>query len=175
MAELLAKLALCIERGKVDRESPYPEDLQGEDGAAELTRRALEVSLSPGEILDQALVAGMNRIGSRFSAGEVYIPDLLFAAKAMNAAMEHLKPYFESGEAVHRGTAIVGTVAGDLHDIGKNIVRMVLEGGGWKVIDLGVDAGTELADFIGRVQRFAFEIETRSGELLDLLSKKGER
>jgi 5-methyltetrahydrofolate--homocysteine methyltransferase len=85
----------------------------------------------------------MTRIGDRFSAGEIYIPDLLLAARAMNAAMDHIRPFFQTGELKPRGTLILGTVAGDLHDIGKNIVRMVLEGGGWRVVDLGVDVGTE--------------------------------
>ena len=86
---------------------------------------------------------GMNNIGDKFGAGEAFIPELLIAAKAMNAAMVHLKPYFESGEAHPQGTFIIGTVSGDLHDIGKNIVRMVLVGAGWKVIDLGVDVNVE--------------------------------
>ena len=95
--------------------------------------------MSAQEILEKALTVGMNRVGDRFASGEAFIPDLLIAAKAMNAAMVQLKPYFDTGEAHHRGTVVIGTILGDLHDIGKNIVRMVLEGDGWKVIDLGVN------------------------------------
>jgi 5-methyltetrahydrofolate--homocysteine methyltransferase len=85
----------------------------------------------------------MNSIGRKFSENKVFVPDLLMASKAMQAAMKHLKPFFESGQAKHRGTFIVGTVQGDLHDIGKNLVRMVMEGGGWQVVDLGVDVSAE--------------------------------
>ena len=84
-------------------------------------------------------MVGMRNIGDKFEQGKAFIPDMLIAAKAMNAAMVHLKPFFESGEVEHKGDFIIGTVAGDLHDIGKNIVKMVLTGGGWNVIDLGTD------------------------------------
>ncbi len=143
MDELFKQLAHCIERGKADKASAYPPDMKEQDGASEITAQLLEQGATANQILRQGLMVGMNVIGDRFSQGKAFIPDLLIAAKAMNAAMVHLKPFFESGEAEHRGTIIVGTVAGDLHDIGKNIVRMVLEGDGWKVIDLGVDVNTE--------------------------------
>jgi 5-methyltetrahydrofolate--homocysteine methyltransferase len=143
MDELFKQLAHCIERGKADKASAYPPDMKEQDGASEITAQLLEQGATANQILKQGLMVGMNVIGDRFSQGKAFIPDLLIAAKAMNAAMVHLKPFFDSGEAEHRGTIIVGTVAGDLHDIGKNIVRMVLEGDGWKVIDLGVDVNTE--------------------------------
>ena len=143
MDELLKQLAICVERGKADKISPYPPDMKDQDGASEITKQLLDASVSANDILKNGLMIGMNGIGERFGRGEAFIPELLIAAKAMTAAMVHLKPYFESGEAQHRGTFIIGTVAGDLHDIGKNIVRMVLEGDGWNVIDLGVDVTTE--------------------------------
>ena len=143
MDDILSKLAVCIERGKADKNSPYPPDMKDQDGASELTKQALESSISANDILQKGLMVGMHNIGEKFSKGEAFIPELLISARAMNAAMEHLKPYFESGEAKHKGTFVIGTVAGDLHDIGKNIVRMVLEGDGWKVVDLGVDTSTE--------------------------------
>ncbi|HID40510.1 MAG TPA: cobalamin-binding protein [Calditrichaeota bacterium] len=143
MEQLLEQLAVCIERGKVDKSAKHPPDLQGQDGASELTKMALEGGITATEILEKALMIGMRRVGDRFAAGKAFIPDLLIAAKAMNAAMAHLKPYFDSGEAQHKGTVILGTVTGDLHDIGKNLVKMVLEGDGWKVVDLGTDAGPD--------------------------------
>lgn len=139
MAALLDQIALCTERGKVNLASPYPPDLRGQEGVDELTKQALASGVDPNDVLTQGLMIGMNRVGAKFSRNEVFVPDLLMAAKAMTAGMAHLKPYFESGAAQHRGTFIIGTVQGDLHDIGKNLVRMVMEGGGWKVIDLGVD------------------------------------
>jgi methanogenic corrinoid protein MtbC1 len=143
MNDLLERLAQCIEKGKVNKEASYPPEMSGQDGASELTQKALAEGCSATDILEKALMPGMNRIGEKFGCGEAFIPELLIAAKAMNASMEHLKPYFESGDVSHKGTLVIGTVAGDLHDIGKNIVRMVMEGNGWKAVDLGVDVSTE--------------------------------
>ena len=142
MSELLEKLASAVECGKANRESPYPADLVGQDGADELCRQALDDGMAPDEILKSGLVVGMRRIGDAFGEGKVFIPQILIAARAMNAAMEHLKPLFEAGDIKRAGTVIVGTVAGDLHDIGKRIVQMVLEGDCWEVVDLGVDVET---------------------------------
>ncbi len=138
MHELINKISVCIERGKVNKSSPYPKDMIGEEGADEYTKQALDDSLSPDDIL-KACNDGMQRIGEKFGRGEVFVPELLMSAKAMNAVMAHLKPFFQSGTVKRKGKFIVGTVAGDLHDIGKNLVSMVVEGNGWEVIDLGVD------------------------------------
>jgi len=137
MKDDLKRLAICIERGKIDRNSPYPPDMKGQDGAAELAEKLLKYGISPSEILRESLMAGMSNIGDRFGRGEAFIPELLISARAMKAAMSYLKPHFETGEAVYKGTLVTGTVFGDLHDIGKNIVGMVVEGDGWKVVDLG--------------------------------------
>jgi len=143
MADLLEQIAICIERGKVNKNSPYPPDMKGQDGADELTKQALDQGIAPDDVLGKGLVVGMGRVGQKFSENKVFVPDLLMAAKAMSAGMAHLKPAFESGQAHHKGTFVVGTVQGDLHDIGKNLVAMVVEGGGWKVVDLGVDVSAE--------------------------------
>ena len=143
MDDVLKKLSIAIERGKIDRDSPHPPDMKGMDGADELTKQALEAGISPNTILSDALVAGMKVIGDKFANNEVFIPDILLSARAMTKATEHLKPFFQSGEINQKGTLVVGTVQGDLHDIGKKIVAMVVEGGGWKIIDLGVDVSAE--------------------------------
>jgi 5-methyltetrahydrofolate--homocysteine methyltransferase len=143
MPELLEQLAVCIERGKVNKASPYPPDLRDQDGAEELTKQALDQGVPPGDILAEALVKGMAVVGGKFSRNEVFVPDLLMAAKAMSASMVQLRPFFESGEAKHKGTIVLGTVKGDLHDIGKKLVGMVMEGGGWEVVDLNVDVPPE--------------------------------
>ncbi len=143
MSELLEQLAVCVERGKVNLQSPFPPDLKGELGTDELTKQALDEGIAPEVILNDSLMIGMRKIGDKFEQGKAFIPDMLISAKAMNAAMVHLKPFFESGEVELKGDFIIGTVAGDLHDIGKNIVRMVLTGGGWNVIDLGSDVKPE--------------------------------
>jgi methanogenic corrinoid protein MtbC1 len=135
---LAEKIGICIERGKVNKLSPYPTDMKGQEGADELTQQALQEGIEPNEIL-QACNDGMHRIGDRFSRNEVFVPELLMSAKAMKAVMVHLKPFFQSGSVKAKGKFILGTVAGDLHDIGKNLVGMVVEGNGWEVIDLGVD------------------------------------
>ena len=141
MSEYVEQLAMCVERGKVNKDSPYPPDLKGFDGADELAQQALENGLKPDIILKGCII-GMDRIGTKFSENKVFVPELLMAAKAMTAAMEHLKPFFQSGEVKRKGTFVIGTVAGDLHDIGKNLVAMVVEGGGFEVIDLGNDVST---------------------------------
>jgi methanogenic corrinoid protein MtbC1 len=139
MSELLDRLAECVELGKVNLAAPFPPKLKGQPGADELCKQALDEGVPPGDILSKALIVGMTRIGERFSQGKAFVPDMLIAAKAMTAAMKHLRPYFTSGEVKRKGVFLIGTVTGDLHDIGKNIVAMMIEGAGWEVIDLGVD------------------------------------
>lgn len=143
MEDLLARIARCVESGKTDKASPYPPDMRGNDGADELTKQAIEEGLGPARILDEALIPAMAVVGDRFSRKEIYVPQMLMAAKAMNSSMKHLKPFFQSGETKRKGKFIIGTVSGDLHDIGKNLVSMMIEGGGWEIIDLGVDVSTE--------------------------------
>jgi methanogenic corrinoid protein MtbC1 len=117
--------------------------MKGQDGADEYTKLALEKGISPQDILEKALIPGMNNVGVKFSENKVFVPEMLMAAKAMSTAMAHIKPFFLSGEVRRKGTFIIGTVHGDLHDIGKNLVAMTVEGAGWEVIDLGVDVNAE--------------------------------
>jgi 5-methyltetrahydrofolate--homocysteine methyltransferase len=139
MEDRIAKILCCVERGKVDAASPYPPDLKGQEGADELAKQALAEGGLPEDLLG-ACDEGMRRIGDKFGRGEAFVPELLMSAKAMKAVMAHLKPYFKSGQVQAKGVFVIGTVAGDLHDIGKNLVAMVAEGGGWEVVDLGIDA-----------------------------------
>jgi methanogenic corrinoid protein MtbC1 len=143
MNEILEKIAKCVEFGKINKTSPYPPTMKDQDGADELARLALDSGIKPDEILENSLIPAMARVGDKFSRKEIYVPQMLMAAKAMNSAMAHLKPFFQSGETKRKGKFIIGTVSGDLHDIGKNLVAMMIEGGGWEVIDLGVDVGAE--------------------------------
>jgi 5-methyltetrahydrofolate--homocysteine methyltransferase len=143
MDSLLEALKICVERGKVNNKSPHPPDMRGQDGADELARQALDSGVPPQEVLSKALVVGMQRVGERFRNKEIFVPDVLMSAKAMSAAMAHLKPYFTSDALKHKGTVVMGTVAGDLHDIGKKLVSMIIEGAGWEVVDLGVDVPAE--------------------------------
>ncbi|MBN1117640.1 MAG: cobalamin-dependent protein [Bacteroidales bacterium] len=143
MEELLSKIAHCVEFGKVDKTAPYPPDMKGQEGADELTKQAIEQGIPAETILKEALVIGMDKVGVKFSEKKIFIPQMLMSAKAMNAAIEHLKPFFQSGEVKRKGKFIIATVQGDLHDIGKNLVKMSIEGAGWEVIDLGVDVKAE--------------------------------
>ena len=142
MSEILTNLASCIEKGKININTNFPPEMKGQKGADELTREALDSGISAEQILD-ALVKGMAVIGEKFSTGKAFVPNMLMAAKAMNASMVYLKPFFSSGEIKRKGTFVIGTVFGDLHDIGKNIVAMTVEGAGWEVIDLGVDVKSQ--------------------------------
>lgn len=143
MEEIFSKIAHCVEYGKINSSSPYPPDMKGQDGADELTKQAIDQGAKPQEILQKALIIGMENVGIKFRENRVFVPQVLMSAKAMSAAMNHLKPYFTSGEVERKGTFIIGTVQGDLHDIGKNLVSMMVEGNGYEVIDLGVDVSAE--------------------------------
>lgn len=143
MTEILEKLSTCVEFGKIDIKSPYPPAMKDQEGAFELTKNALDEGVSPGEILELALIPAMSRVGQKFSRNEIFVPQMLMAAKAMSSSMIHLRPYYLSGHTKRKGTFIIGTVTGDLHDIGKNLVAMMIEGAGWEIIDLGVDVTTE--------------------------------
>lgn len=137
--DLLHQISVCVERGKVNQSAPFPPDMKDQPGADELTRQALDEGVSADRVLAEGLVPGMERIGIKFRENKVFVPEVLMAAKAMSAGMNHLRPFFQSGEVKRKGKFIVGTVMGDLHDIGKNLLGMIVEGAGWEVIDLGID------------------------------------
>jgi len=109
----------------------------------ELVQKAIDEGIEPKKILEEGLLAGMSVIGEKFKNNEVYVPDVLIAARAMNAGTEVLKPLLVSSGVKAIGKVVLGTVKGDLHDIGKNLVRMMMEGKGLEVIDLGVDVPAE--------------------------------
>ncbi len=116
----------------------------------ELTQQALAAGKSPQEILDQALIPAMDVVGEKFACAEFYIPEMLIAARAMQAGTGLLKPLLAQGGSKPRGKVVLGTVKGDLHDIGKNLVGLMLQGGGFEVIDLGADVKPQL--FVEAVQ-----------------------
>jgi 5-methyltetrahydrofolate--homocysteine methyltransferase len=118
--------------------------------AVELTQAAIDEGTAPDIILEQGLIAGMDVIGKRFKANEVYIPEVLIAARAMKTAMEILEPKLAEAGIEPMGKALIGTVQGDLHDIGKNLVSMMLKGAGFEVIDAGVDVTPE--DFVTKAK-----------------------
>jgi len=111
--------------------------------ALEITKAALEEGTAAKDVLDNGLIAGMDIVGARFKKNEIYIPEVLIAARAMKMAMEVLEPELVKAGVEPVGKLLIGTVQGDLHDIGKNLVAMMLKGAGFEVIDLGVDVGPE--------------------------------
>lgn len=114
-----------------------------DERSAELTQAAIAEGLSPKSILDDGLLFGMATVGDRFKAHDIFLPDVLLAARAMQAGMEHLKPLLIRDGIPSVGTVVFGTVQGDLHDIGKNLVGIMLRGAGFDVIDLGNDVSPE--------------------------------
>lgn len=141
--ELLNHLSICVEKGKADKATPTPPDMKDQDGAKEITQMLLDMGSGPEEILNGALIPGMKRIGDLYGEGKAFVPHLLLAARAMNMALVLLKPYFDAGTIERKGTFIIGTVQGDLHDIGKNLVKAIIEGSGWEVVDLGTDVSSD--------------------------------
>ncbi len=109
----------------------------------ELVQKALDEGIDAKAVLDEGLLAGMSIIGQKFKNNEVYVPDVLIAARAMNAGSEILKPILTQSGVTSKGKVVLGTVKGDLHDIGKNLVKMMMEGKGLEVIDLGIDVSAE--------------------------------
>jgi len=134
-----------------------------------MVTEALENGVSAKEILEQGLLPGMSAIGDKFKNNEVYVPEVLIAARAMNAGVTLLKPHLADGDVQTPGTAVIGTVKGDLHDIGKNLVKMMLEGKGINVIDLGVDVSAE--QFLAAVQEHNAQIICCSALLTTTMSE----
>ncbi len=110
-----------------------------QENVAELTQEVIDEGAEPQEVISEGLIAGMNVVGERFKAGDMFVPEVLMSAKAMKAGMEIVNPLLTEGDREESTTVVLGTVEGDLHDIGKNLVGMMLESGGMEVIDLGVD------------------------------------
>jgi len=108
-----------------------------------LVRQAMEANIPPDEILNSGLIAAMKEVGARFEAGDFYVPEMLIAARAMQAGLAILKPHLVQSGVEAVGKVVIGTVKGDLHDIGKNLVAMMLEGAGFEIIDLGTDAAPD--------------------------------
>lgn len=113
------------------------------DKVRELTAQALEAGLPPGEILSDGLITGMNIVGVKFKNNELFLPEVLVIARAMHAGLDVLKPKLAETGAEPTGRIVLGTVKGDLHDIGKNLVGMMFQGGGFEVHDLGIDVPIE--------------------------------
>ncbi|MCL1795477.1 MAG: corrinoid protein [Clostridia bacterium] len=130
MSDILERISERLQKGKAQE-------------VVELVTQAMGEGIGPSEILEGGLLAGMGVIGDKFKNNEVFVPEVLVAARAMNKGVEVLKPALTAAGAKARGVAVIGTVKGDLHDIGKNLVRMMMEGKGIEMVDLGVDVTPE--------------------------------
>ncbi len=130
MSELLAKISEQLQKGRAKQ-------------VVELVEQAVSLNIPAKSILEDGLLAGMNVIGEKFKNNEVFVPEVLVAARAMNRGVEVLRPLLTEEGVQSRGVAVIGTIRGDMHDIGKNLVKMMMEGKGMKMIDLGVDVSPE--------------------------------
>jgi len=147
--------------------------IAGEGEAAKrLTAELLETGIAPREILDAALLPGMDVVGARMRSGECFIPEVLLSARTMQGALALLKPHMVEGESAGLGTVVIGTVEGDLHDIGKNLVAMMLEGAGFAVVNLGTSVTA--ARFVAAVKEYRAAILGMSALLTTTLPKMRE-
>jgi 5-methyltetrahydrofolate--homocysteine methyltransferase len=147
--DIIARLEENVIQGRKNQEEEgVDEKLSGTPGVTELTRQALEKNISPEEIIN-TLTAGMTIVGEKYASKEYFIPDMLASAEAVGEAMDILKPILEAANVETKGKFAIATVAGDIHDIGKNIVAILLKGAGYEVHDLGSDVPTEkIIEFI---------------------------
>jgi corrinoid protein of di/trimethylamine methyltransferase len=159
MSELLGKMAESLIAGKIDE-------------VVNLTKEALDGGAAPADILDQGLLAGMDVVGQRFKAEEMFIPEVLRCAKCMHGAMDILRPLLAETGAASIGTLIIGTVKGDLHDIGKNLVGMMFEGAGFNVVDLGIDKEPQV--FVDAIKEHKATLIGMSALLTTTMPKMGE-
>lgn len=134
-----------------------------EPGIIENVNLLVEAKTDPIAIINEGLLSGMNVVGEKFKAGDMFVPEVLMAARAMNAGMDIVKPLIADKDMPSLGTIVIGTVKGDLHDIGKNLVVMMLESAGFKVIDLGIDAKVE--QFVAAVKEHNADIVGMSAML----------
>ncbi|HTP11310.1 MAG TPA: corrinoid protein [Anaerolineae bacterium] len=122
----------------------YTSVMEGEaDAVKEKVQAALDAGLAAPVILNEGMIAAMGEVGRLFEEGEYFVPEMLIAARAMQAGLALLKPYLKEADVQSAGKVVIGTVKGDLHDIGKNLVAMMLEGAGFEIIDLGTDVAPE--------------------------------
>ncbi len=158
-------------------------NMVGTPGVLELTQLALENNIAPNITIEQGLTAGMQIVGDKFAAKEYFIPDMLASAEAVSGAMDILKPYLEKSDIATKGKFAIATVKGDIHDIGKNIVAILLRGTGYEVNDLGIDVSSEKIvavvreykpDFLG-LSALLTTTMVAMGETIEALKENGLR
>jgi 5-methyltetrahydrofolate--homocysteine methyltransferase len=142
--EFIKAIAFNVVQGRVEAEDEgFDDGLEGQPGVTELVSEALENGVEPKELVVEALTKSMEEVGEKFERNEYLIPDMLASAECVGVAMDILSPHLVKAGVKSKGKLIIATVAGDLHDIGKNIVAIMLKGAGYQVIDLGTDVSAE--------------------------------
>ena len=142
--EILKAIAFNVVQGRVEAEDEgFDDGLEGQPGVTELVNQALEDGVEPKEIVIEALTKSMEEVGEKFERDEYLIPDMLASAECVGVAMDILSPHLMKAGVKSKGKLVIATVAGDLHDIGKNIVAIMLKGAGYQIIDLGTDVSVE--------------------------------
>jgi len=132
-------------------------------------REALAERFTPNQILEDGLLAGLSRVGAKFKAGDVFIPEVLIVARAVHGSIDIMRPLMTQGEIRYRGRIVLGTVKGDLHDIGKNLVGIMLEGAGFEIIDIGINVPAER--FVEAVKENNAEVVGLSGLLTTTMNE----
>lgn len=149
MNDLIERLKENVIQGRMTRDDEGIDDTLTGPGVVELTRMALEQKITLKDIIAEGLTAGMEVVGEKFNAKEYYVPDMLASAEAVSSAMDILKPHLEAADLAAKGKFAIVTVKGDIHDIGKNIVAILLKGAGYEVVDLGIDVPTDrIVDYV---------------------------
>ena len=146
--------------------------IEGADGAKAETQTLIDGGASARDILDQALLPGMDVVGAEMKSGDKFIPEVLLSARTMQACLDLIKPHLAAGETMSLGTVVIGTVEGDMHDIGKNLAAMLLSGAGFEVVNLG--KGVTPADFVAAVKENKAHILGMSGLLTTTIPKMPE-
>jgi len=182
--ELIAALKENVIQGRKTKDDEgIDEDLSGTPGVLELTQSALDQKLPADAIITGGLTAGMQVVGEKFASKEYFIPDMLASAEAVGAAMDILKPHLEEANVTTKGKFAIATVKGDIHDIGKNIVSILLKGAGYEVEDLGIDVPTakiveyvkeEKPDYLGLSALLTTTMVTM-GEVIEALKENSVR
>ena len=182
--QLCEKIAFNVIQGRVEAEDEgVDEGLEGQPAVTELVHQALEQGLDPKSIVLEGLTAAMDEVGEKFEKGVYLIPDMLASAECVGAAMDILTPHLLKAGVKSKGKFVIATVAGDLHDIGKNIVAIMLKGAGYEIIDLGADVPTERiveavkqhqAPFLGLSALLTTTMRVM-GDIMDKLKGEGVR
>jgi 5-methyltetrahydrofolate--homocysteine methyltransferase len=182
--ELIEKIMFNVMQGRVEAEDEgYDEGLDGQPATTELVEEALTQGVDAKSIVIDALTGAMEEVGEKFEAGEYLIPDMLASAECVGVAMDILSPHLIKAGVESKGKFVIATVAGDLHDIGKNIVAIMIKGAGYDVIDLGADVPTariveavkeNSAPFLGLSALLTTTMQ-RMGEVIEALDKEGIR